>query len=86
MYNCVMSCTTFQLSLLCCLSSSSGEERRQTEETEAGQTLDRVEQAFRRFDIDHDGLLSWSEFKQVNGPSMYLQHTYLTFHLTFNNM
>ena len=39
---------------------------------EAGPRLDRVEQAFRRFDIDQDGFLSWSEFKQVSGCHLIL--------------
>ena len=64
-----------QHSLLCCLASGSGSseaKRRTEEEEEAGPRLDRVEQAFRRFDIDQDGFLSWSEFKQVSGCHLIL--------------
>ena len=28
--------------------------------------MDRVEMAFRKFDLDEDGFLSWEEFQQVS--------------------
>ena len=54
-----------QHSLLCCLAStgrSPGVEEAGRREVE----VDRVEAAFRRWDTDQDGFLSWPEFKQVH--------------------
>ena len=38
--------------------------------------FDRVESAFRRLDINNDGVLDWNEFKKVNSNSI----TFNTFH------
>ena len=59
----------FQHSLLCCLTRAESEDQDRGEDRKHNdinhERLDRVEQAFRRFDLDQDGFLSWTEFKQV---------------------
>jgi len=56
-------------SLLCCLTRAESEDQDRGEDRKHNdinhERLDRVEQAFRRFDLDQDGFLSWTEFKQV---------------------
>ena len=39
--------------------------------------LDRVEAAFRKFDLDGDGVLTWDEFKQVG-------HTFVLINCSFH--
>ena len=56
----------FQHSLLCCLISEEDDGKEEfTKFSNSGEIVDRVEQAFRKFDLDQDGFLSWHEFKQV---------------------
>ena len=60
----------FQHSLLCCIANTDTEDQVKLETEQRHQErLDRVEQAFRKFDLDQDGFLSWPEFKQVSYTS-----------------
>jgi len=47
-------------SLLCCCGAEDGDFN-----TELEPRVDRVEAAFRKFDLDGDGFLDWEEFKQI---------------------
>ena len=46
------------------MTAEEGEERTSSDHLQPKQ--DRVENAFKKFDLDQDGFLSWHEFKQVN--------------------
>ena len=48
-------------SMLACFCS----ERRMEEEVKDEQ-MEKVEMAFKKFDLDEDGFLSWEEFQQVH--------------------
>ena len=50
------------LGLFCCISTNKGEEDTTHMDMEE---MDRVENAFRKFDTDGDGFIDWEEFKQV---------------------
>ena len=66
----------FQHSLLCCLASEDEETKEDVPNELKRENLDRVEQAFRKFDLDHDGYLSWQEFKQVD---KYIDFTFFSY-------
>ena len=55
-----------QSSLLCCVATVEEEEPKLSDHLQPRQNLDRVENAFKKFDLDQDGFLSWNEFKQVS--------------------
>ena len=42
------------------------EEPKLSDHLQPRQNVDRVENAFKKFDLDQDGFLSWNEFKQVS--------------------
>ena len=54
-----------QNSLLCCVAAPDQEEPQFSSHLEARPARDRVENAFKTFDLDQDGYLNWHEFKQV---------------------
>ena len=54
---------TSQSLLCCCLTARDQGVRR---------VVDKVEIAFNKFDLDHDGYLSWEEFQQVSLASLSL--------------
>ena len=57
----------FQNSLLCCVAAPDQEEPQFSSHLEAPRPArDRVENAFKTFDLDQDGFLTWQEFKQVS--------------------
>ena len=60
-------------SLLCCCVVEEEEFN-----TELEPCLERVEAAFRKFDLDGDGFVSWEEFKQVR---KMVQERVLTTHI-----
>ena len=51
---------------MCCVAAVEEEEPKLSDHLQPRQNLDRVENAFKKFDLDQDGFLSWNEFKQVS--------------------